>query len=491
MPKNKKQKNVGEWANKFDDMLSLRCRDYIVAFIVEFYQENTLVSLNSRYVRYGEDGPRKFKSEMETKIRDRLMDPCWHSDTQKPGYDHFVSQRAHDALWNAKEVITKYAKAQRGGVQAFKDTIAKADCFTRLMAPLSSRKHRRASITWWNSPIGMETAADLRKRHLTILADFAIFYYLDKEVQRGGYATIRRVRFEGNPEIPPYWEFAEKRPLNWSMRPDLARVDHNNESLAIRIPHPGVIRFMAIHQLEHVGFMFWWNGGTLRAMLQRDNEAPGDLPIDYIFRENAEDSPILGKRLQLFRSKRTELAWALCNIIDAVHKYGYLQNDLSPDNILLHFLEDESKIYIEVCDWGLMTKTLENRRSPWVFDIVHQMEETMTRRYWVDPRVVYVHKENQDIQIIPDLTVASEDFAGAKIAAKINRGNMCTAYHEAEPVETRHFQNIGELAMVFEGYLERVCQNNRGTIGGLGHLINRFRDTHNWPTPFEHYRVGY
>ncbi|KAG0560800.1 hypothetical protein KC19_9G014500 [Ceratodon purpureus] len=119
------------------------------------------------------------------------------------------------------------------------------------------------------------------------------------------------------------------------------------------------------------------------------------------------------------------------------------------------------------------------------------MEETMRRRYWVDPRVVYVYKESQDIKIIRDLTVALEDFATAKIAAKINGGNMCTAYHKAEPVETRHFKKIEDLATVFEGYLDRVCQNKRGTVGGLGHLINRFRDTHNWPTPFEHYRVDY
>jgi hypothetical protein len=119
------------------------------------------------------------------------------------------------------------------------------------------------------------------------------------------------------------------------------------------------------------------------------------------------------------------------------------------------------------------------------------MEETLRRRYWVDPRVVYVHKESQDIQIIPDLNIASEDFATAKIAAKINRGNMCTAYHEAEAVQTRHFEKIGDLGAVFEGYLDRVCKNNMGTVGGLGHLINRFRDTHKWPTPNEHYRVGY
>ena len=491
MPKNKKQKNVGEWTNKYDDKPSLRCKDFVTGFIVDFYEQNTLVSLNSCYVRYGEDGPKKFKSEMEQKIMDLLMHPQWDAERQKPGYLHFVKQRAHDALWNARDVVLKYGREHRVGDEAFKDVISKADCFQRLMAPLSSRKHRRCSVQWWDSPIGRETEISLRNRNLIVLTDYAIVHYLDKKVQRGGYATIRRVRIEANPEIPPFWEFAEKRPLNWSMRPDLARVDHNNESLAIRIPHNGVIRFMAIHQREHVGYMYWWNGGTLRDMLQRDHEASDNLHIHYTFNRNPEDSLIQGRRLRLFRSKRTELAWALCNIIDAVHKYGYLHNDLSPDNILLHFPEDESKIYIGVCDWGLMTKIDEPRRSPWVFESVHQMEETLRRRYWVDPRVVYVHKESQDIQIIPDLNIASEDFATAKIAAKINRGNMCTAYHEAEAVETRHFEKIGDLGAVFEGYLDRVCKNNMGTVGGLGHLINRFRDTHKWPTPNEHYRVGY
>ena len=148
MPKNKKQKNVGEWTNKCDDKRSLRCKDFVTGFIVDFYEQNTLASLNGCYVRYGEDGPKKFKSEMEQKIMDLLMHPQWDAERQKPGYLHFVKQRAHDALWNARDVVLKYGREHRVGDEAFKDVISKADCFQRLMAPLSSRKHRRCSVKW-------------------------------------------------------------------------------------------------------------------------------------------------------------------------------------------------------------------------------------------------------------------------------------------------------------------------------------------------------
>ena len=104
--------------------------------------------------------------------------------------------------------------------------------------------------------------------------------------------------------------------------------------------------------------------------------------------------------------------------------------------------------------------------------------------------MVYVYKENEDIQIIPDLDMALEEFATKKIAARINSHNMCIAYHEAEK-QPRHFEKIGDLGLVFNTYCDRVCENKRGAVGGLRHLINQFRDVHKWPILNEHYREGY
>ncbi len=48
-----------------------------------------------------------------------------------------------------------------------------------------------------------------------------------------------------------------------------------------------------------------------------------------------------------------KLAWAFINIMNAIHCCGILHNDLSKDNIILHFLTDKlNVVYIGVCNWG-------------------------------------------------------------------------------------------------------------------------------------------
>jgi serine/threonine protein kinase len=65
------------------------------------------------------------------------------------------------------------------------------------------------------------------------------------------------------------------------------------------------------------------------------------------------DELLCAEHLRRFQRKRMELAWMLLHIMDEVHKNHNLHNDISPDNILLHFPEEESKVYIGVCDWAL------------------------------------------------------------------------------------------------------------------------------------------
>jgi hypothetical protein len=48
----------------------------------------------------------------------------------------------------------------------------------------------------------------------------------------------------------------------------------------------------------------------------------------------------------------------------------------------------------------------------------------------VDPRVAYVHMLGGDVQVIPLLSKTSEEYVVAKIAARINRGNMSEDYHK-------------------------------------------------------------
>ena len=262
--------------------------------------------------------------------------------------------------------------------------------------------------------------------------------------------------------------------------------------MAVTIPHPGVIRFAAIHASEYEGYAFWWNGGTIREMLNRDLEFGEDVYVRLAYGNYPDDEIIRVHQLLRFRKKRTELAWALVHIMNEVHKSGNLHNDLSPDNVLLHFPQDESRVYIGVCDWGMMTKSREPMKSLYTFTDAGKMAETLRRRWWVDPAVAYLHRHGADVEIIPKLSKTSEEYATARIAQRINRMSMSTDYErlQRESGSSVVFTNQ-EFANMFHTYLDRLCTTGRESAGGLSHIINRFSGTYNWPTPYEHFRTTY
>jgi tRNA A-37 threonylcarbamoyl transferase component Bud32 len=58
-------------------------------------------------------------------------------------------------------------------------------------------------------------------------------------------------------------------------------------------------------------------------------------------------------QLVAFRQNHVNLAWTFINIINAIHHFGILHNDLSKDNIMLHFLPDKlNSMYIGIYDLG-------------------------------------------------------------------------------------------------------------------------------------------
>jgi hypothetical protein len=141
--------------------------------------------------------------------------------------------------------------------------------------------------------------------------------------------TIRWDHIEGVLEIQSWWKFSAKRSNQSWTPPDLAKMEHLNESMAVRIPHPGVICFFAIHAEEYEGYAFWWNGGTLWDMFNLDDRYPKDILVQVAYL-NASDEDFLGAmQLCRFREKRTKLAWALLHIMDEVHKSHNLHNDIS------------------------------------------------------------------------------------------------------------------------------------------------------------------
>jgi hypothetical protein len=121
------------------------------------------------------------------------------------------------------------------------------------------------------------------------------------------------------------------------------------KALECQCEHLGVIKFLAIHIETMEAYTLWWNGGTLRKML--------DCNMKY--------SPIMDNRTLLwqggpymegqtwlvaFRWNHVKLAWAFISIMNVVHHCGILPN-LFKDNIMFHFLTNKPNVLVHRCVW--------------------------------------------------------------------------------------------------------------------------------------------
>ena len=67
-------------------------------------------------------------------------------------------------------------------------------------------------------------------------------------------------------------------------------------------------------------------------------------------------------------------------------------------------------------------------KSLYVFNDKNFKTEELAKRWWVDPKVAYVYKLGGDVQVILQLSKTSEEYVVTKIAARINKENMCEDY---------------------------------------------------------------
>jgi hypothetical protein len=79
-------------------------------------------------------------------------------------------------------------------------------------------------------------------------------------------------------------------------------MEHQNESMAVTIPHASVIRFAAIHAKRYKGYAFWWNGGTLWDMFNLDNRY-GDNIVARVYDNTSGDELLCAEHLCRFWKK--------------------------------------------------------------------------------------------------------------------------------------------------------------------------------------------
>ena len=136
----------------------------------------------------------------------------------------------------------------------------------------------------------------------------------------------------------------------------------------------------------------------------------------------------------------------------------------------------------------MTTLSSEPPKSLYTFTSAVDVEKTLRERWWLDPSLVYLHRRDADVQIIPNLSRETEQYAVAKIAQRINKQEMSLAYTELQretPQMTRLRHEV--LGLAFHQYCNRVINKE----GDLAHIVNRFSTTHRWPVPDEHFRQSY
>jgi hypothetical protein len=87
-----------------------------------------------------------------------------------------------------------------------------------------------------------------------------------------------------------------------------------------------------------------------------------------------------------FRRNCVKLAWAFIHIMNVVHHFEILHNNLSKDNIMLHFLPNKSEVVcIGICNWGETRHLQEVMPSLYGFTKEQNATNTMKMCWWVAP----------------------------------------------------------------------------------------------------------
>ena len=125
--------------------------------------------------------------------------------------------------------------------------------------------------------------------------------------------------------------------------------------------------------------------------------------------------------MEVFRKKRHKLAWTFLNTMNNVLHCHTLHNDMSPHNILLHFLPNSlDKVYIGICDWAMAGNFNDLEESLYIHENQEVKNRIMQHRWWVMPELNYVlpplgSTRDGDFKWQPKFTPKNETYAVGRI----------------------------------------------------------------------------
>ena len=399
---------------------------------LNFIDQYSISQLNTTYVSRGSEGVESIKKKFSHMFWTTMSGDEWLEDRTKELFNHWLEEQVQTCIFNLAQVAEKIKNFQR-------NVVPRQQALSLL--------HKK--VYWWHDAMHNQSSRNIcsapwfqQSQHLALGQGAAGVVFLERGVvvvplsshsKQGGNGRVRKVTLQNSKHIPETMELAGKTSLHIDNLKK-AREKLSIEALVCPCDHPGVIKFFAINDMTMECYSQWWNGGTLGAMFildknNRDPEEIGELAYHATPQTMQE-----AKHIMAYRRNRTELAWALLCIVDAVQQCSVLHNNITPENIMLHFPNNDGRtVWIGLCDWGMGSRINEETHSLYQFQDVRTLRATREKRWWVAPELMYLKGEAgpsvSPSRVVrpPCVGIHTDGYAVGKIAEKVwrqDRGNV-------------------------------------------------------------------
>lgn len=395
--------------------------------LLDWFREQDMVSLERDYLREGQNGLVRASNLFNRLLHDGLAGDEYLEDRRKSGWDAWIQDQVQEAVFNTTTTFDLVYGEGTGSREDGPQLREKLEAW-KSGVDVVKAKGRAKVPSFLDKDLANDITTRGRGGVLWLPLDAVVVQVESLEFQ-GTYGVVRRVRITGVPFIPESLEFAGKSMKVKDAR--TSRIERSVEALSCPVDHPGVIKIHYLNMSTLEAYSLWWNGGSVRSMRTFDDKIGGDHSAE-ILKEAGPDYEAR-KKLVVYRKNRAFLAWALMCIVDVVHSYNVLHNDISASNVMLHFPDDrEGTVFIGVCDWGMATFRCEAAPSNYGADSREKMTTMMGAYDCAAPELFHVHggAGARGTSLSPvrmsrahPHTVKSESFSVGMLARKIYKSD--------------------------------------------------------------------
>lgn len=390
---------------------------------LDFFQQYSTTQLNVAYIKQGMVGIDKLRRHLDGLFWAAMREDEWDEERKKEDFERWLDEQVQTCIFNLGHVAEKLMGIRREIEPNPKLRDVHQKVFWWHDAVKGFAKQGLHGAPWWQKSrefaFGQGAAGGV-----VFLEKGVVVVPLSGSSVRGGNGRVRRVTLQNSRHIPSHMELAGKLPL------DIGNLKRAREKLSIEAlvcpcTHPGVIKFFALNDTTMECYAQWWNGGTLKDMFEVDHDYREPDEIGDIGYDPNPQTLQKRKRLMAYRRNRTELAWALVCIVDAVQQDRVLHNDITPSNILLHFPDESGLIvWIGICDWGMGSRIKEETPSLYPHRSISELENSKASRWYVAPEMHYlVGEHGSDLSPSrvrkPCYNIHTDGYSVGKIAQRI------------------------------------------------------------------------